>query len=312
MGYTIYCIKNKINGKIYIGYTSKNMDKRFNTHIKNAKKKINRRLYDSMNYHGYDKFEITKLEECDNHNKAKDLESKYIYVFDSNNPDKGYNMTLGGDGGNTLVSWSDDDKKLLYKNQQKKREETFIERYGVTHHAKLDWIKEKISNSNKGKILSKDHKEKISIVIKDKIKSGEIVPGTANLRPHKKGEFKHSNSSKEKISKARLGKKYEDIFDEETINKLKDIHRNSFSGKNNPLYVENLNIQEQKDFINFLIENKTISFCEEHFKKSAYKLRQLLREYGIDNLQKLKNNDKENNLLKNILKKTHGKEISVN
>jgi hypothetical protein len=52
-----------------------------------------------MNHYGYDNFEIIKIDECDNKLKAKELECWYIYLFDSKNSEKGYNMTSGGDGG---------------------------------------------------------------------------------------------------------------------------------------------------------------------------------------------------------------------
>jgi group I intron endonuclease len=303
MKYVIYCIKNEINGKVYIGYTGKNIHERFNKHIKNAQKKINRRLYDSMNKYGYDNFNITKIDETELAESAQELESWYIHIFRSKDSKYGYNMTNGGNGGYTLSEWSYEDRQKLYTQQKQKREDTLMERYGVINPTKISWVKEKLSNSHNGKKLSKEHKQNISTTINEKIKSGEWTPNTIGLRPHKKGEFRHEVDSKEKISKARIGKKYEDIFDESTINKLKEIHRKSFTGKKNPQYVENLNIDEQKEFIKFLIDNKTIFFCEKHFNKSSYKLRQLLREYGIDNIQKLKNNDKENNLLKNILRK---------
>ena len=51
MGY-IYKITNSINGKLYIGQTRKTIEERFQVHIKNAQKHINRYLYDAMNKYG--------------------------------------------------------------------------------------------------------------------------------------------------------------------------------------------------------------------------------------------------------------------
>lgn len=303
MRYIVYCIKNEINGKVYIGYTGKEINERFKTHIKNAEKKINRRLYDSMNKYGYENFTITELDESELIKSAQELESWYIHIFRSKNSKYGYNMTNGGDGGNTLSEWSETDKQKLYFQQKQKREKTLKEKYGVSCPSKLEWVKEKISISHKGKILSEEHKQTISETLKNKYQTKELTPNISGLRPHKKGEFTHSNESKEKISKYRLGKKYEDIFDDETVERLKERRRIYFLGENNPLYVENLSIEEQKEFVMFLIDNKTISFCEKYFNKSSFKLRQLLRQYGIDNIQKLKNKDKDNKLLNEILKK---------
>lgn len=301
MKYIIYCIKNEVNGKVYIGYTSKSINERFISHIKKAKNKINRRLYDSMNHYGYDNFKISELDVCDDKNTAHELESWYIFLFKSKNPNYGYNMTNGGDGGYTLTNWKDEDISDLYKRQAVNRKKTLIAKYGVEHVTQIDGVKKKISEKLKGRVITDAHKNKISNILKEKYKNGEIVANISGLKSHKVGEFKHSNITKEKLSKFRKGKSYEELFDVDTVNRLKEQKKKQFSGKNNPLYVENLNIEEQKQFIQFLIDNKRISYCVKYFNKSAYKLRQLLRQYGIDNIQKLKNTDKENKLLIEIL-----------
>jgi predicted GIY-YIG superfamily endonuclease len=56
IGY-IYAIINKRNGKFYFGKTF-DIQKRWKKHVFNATKKINRKLYDSMNSYGYDYFSI--------------------------------------------------------------------------------------------------------------------------------------------------------------------------------------------------------------------------------------------------------------
>lgn len=63
MGY-IYKITNKINNKVYIGQTSKTIEERFQRHLSLARQKVNRYLYDAINYYGKDNFEISQIEEC--------------------------------------------------------------------------------------------------------------------------------------------------------------------------------------------------------------------------------------------------------
>ena len=54
--FCIYAIENKINNKLYIGQTSKTALERWETHKKNARMKINRKLYDAINKYGESNF----------------------------------------------------------------------------------------------------------------------------------------------------------------------------------------------------------------------------------------------------------------
>lgn len=104
MGY-IYKIVNDINNKIYIGKTEYSIEKRFQEHINDSKKKYkNRPLYDAINKYGIKHFKIEQIEECQNQDLNK--REKYwinelkTYVGFSNC--QGYNATLGGDGQSVL------------------------------------------------------------------------------------------------------------------------------------------------------------------------------------------------------------------
>jgi group I intron endonuclease len=112
----IYKITNKITGKTYVGQTSKTIQERFQAHLKKARKKVNRRLYDSMNHHGYDNFIIEEIEKVSDSITADDREKFWIKELDTIMPN-GYNMTDGGGGGNTLKYWTDEEKEDLYKQQ---------------------------------------------------------------------------------------------------------------------------------------------------------------------------------------------------
>lgn len=107
MGY-IYKILNLSNNKVYIGKTTKPLEDRFNQHLKCAKNHVNRYLYDAMNKYGYDKFKICLIEECMDED-LNEREKYYISMYKSNQKDFGYNMTVGGDGGDT---WSSNNHKL--------------------------------------------------------------------------------------------------------------------------------------------------------------------------------------------------------
>ena len=102
MGY-IYKITNIINGKLYIGQTKKTIEERFQTHLKNAKNHINRYLYDAMNKYGYNNFIPSLIEECED-NLLDEREIYWIAFYNTTDKKFGYNMTIGGGGGDVWTN----------------------------------------------------------------------------------------------------------------------------------------------------------------------------------------------------------------
>lgn len=102
---SVYIIKNKVNGKVYIGKTStRTVEERFLQHINDSKKKkyqSKRLLYAAMKKYGIDNFCVEELEGGLTDDEACKQEVYYInkyrsfVKFDDCN---GYNMTPGGDG----------------------------------------------------------------------------------------------------------------------------------------------------------------------------------------------------------------------
>lgn len=100
MGY-IYKITNKINGKVYIGQTIRNISYRWEEHLRcsnNSKRdKCEYPLYRAIRKYGKENFIIDKIETCD----IKILDEREIFWIDFyNSYDKnyGYNQTRGGRG----------------------------------------------------------------------------------------------------------------------------------------------------------------------------------------------------------------------
>lgn len=91
----IYKITNTINSKFYIGKTTKTILHRFNGHKRDHTKK-NTYLYKSMSKYGVDNFIVEQIEETDFPNERE------IYWIAKLKPH--YNMTIGGDGGDTSSS----------------------------------------------------------------------------------------------------------------------------------------------------------------------------------------------------------------
>ena len=97
----IYKITNKINNKIYIGMTTKDIEVRWKQHLKVSKSKNDknhRLIHKAILKYGVENFIFEKLYETDviNLEHLKELEIKYIKEY--NSFENGYNLTKGGDG----------------------------------------------------------------------------------------------------------------------------------------------------------------------------------------------------------------------
>ena len=92
----IYCIKNDINDKPYIGKTIHTVENRFKEHIKDAYNyKCNSKLHRAILKYGEEHFYSLILEEC-SEEESGEREKYYIQLYDS--VKNGYNISYGGEG----------------------------------------------------------------------------------------------------------------------------------------------------------------------------------------------------------------------
>lgn len=121
----IYKITNTINGKVYIGQTyNRSIYERFKGHLKSAKPThpmlIDRAIYK----YGKENFIVEQIDEANSLSELNEKEQYWIKFYNSTDRNIGYNLTTGGEGGNTYLNKSKED---------------------------LDKIKQKISIANSGK-----------------------------------------------------------------------------------------------------------------------------------------------------------------
>ena len=97
----IYLIRNKQNGKVYIGkWHGKSVKQRWAIHCAHAASHATGRnhFHAAIRKYGADSFEVTEICRATSAAELADLEKKYIAEYRSYLPDVGYNMTMGGEG----------------------------------------------------------------------------------------------------------------------------------------------------------------------------------------------------------------------
>ena len=100
----IYKITNHINGKVYVGKTHlSNVKDRWKGHLCSLRKDkhINKHFQAAWNKYGEQSFTFEVIEQFNPEMNfdLNNLEKHWIIELDSANSKKGYNKTLGGDGG---------------------------------------------------------------------------------------------------------------------------------------------------------------------------------------------------------------------
>ena len=93
----IYKIINTVNDKVYVGKTMGTIETRWKEHCADYQRDChaNRAIYRAMKKYGIDQFSAVEIEECSD----KELADREIYWVEKlQSFQKGYNLTLGGDG----------------------------------------------------------------------------------------------------------------------------------------------------------------------------------------------------------------------
>ena len=109
----IYKITNIVNGKIYIGKTEKTYLERWEEHKRNAKYGNISHLYNAMRKYGIDKFIIIDIDSASTINELNNKEKYWIAKLHATDPEIGYNIALGGDGGNTFIGMSEEEYSFI-------------------------------------------------------------------------------------------------------------------------------------------------------------------------------------------------------
>lgn len=185
----IYAHKSKTTGKYYVGQTCRNLSARCGINGSQYTKKHNLKFYNAIQKYGWEDFEHYIISTCESLEEAYELEQYYILELDSFK--NGYNSTMGGAGSKGKKMSLEQRQKM---SQSMKGKTSWIKyapqeqlpMFGK-HHSEETKIK--IGNANRGRIISKEGREKMRLA-----KLG------------KKGA-KHTVETRKKLSQQKLGSK---------------------------------------------------------------------------------------------------------
>ena len=195
----IYKAVNKINGKVYVGKTTYELEFRLKSHLSSRKQPFQF----ALRKYGLEGFEIAIVDYTDNESDLSMKEIEWIKKCDCRGP-KGYNMTDGGEGsrgyvaspearakiskartGSKMGPRSDEFKKLMSEKfkgrmihppteqSRQKQREAMLRRPPPSEETRAKWskafkgravsdyVKECVSKANKGRVHTDEAKKKI-------------------------------------------------------------------------------------------------------------------------------------------------------
>lgn len=225
----IYKTTNLLNNKIYVGKCSKKIEDSLNYFGSGTLLKRSVQKYGIENFKKEILFETNELIELN------EKEKYYIKILNSYDIKIGYNIGVGGSGGDNFTNNPNKEKikeKLSKQNLGRKRSEeinkkiveTFKKRYidGELKSRKMEnnsfygkhhteETKNKISEKNRGKKMSEDSIIKRTETLKRKYANGEIIRIVSQETRDKVSKIhtgmKHSDEAREKISLSTQGSK---------------------------------------------------------------------------------------------------------
>ena len=146
--YTVYQHKNKLNGKMYFGITSRSPKERWGNDGSGYKSTPH--FYSAIQKYGWDNFEHNILYENITKEDACNIEKELIKKYKTQNREFGYNILEGGQA-----------TKLPLEVREKMSKAMIGNKNGLGHPC-TEEKKKKISDAQKGKHLSNEHKRKLS------------------------------------------------------------------------------------------------------------------------------------------------------
>lgn len=152
----IYCIKNKLNDKEYVGMTKRPLNSRWKQHISDSFRlnswEWNTHLGNALKKYGVENFKIFVIEECKSFEEMVQKEIYHIKERKSFNKFGGYNMTEGGEG------------KLAFKHSEETKKKIGLGQIGKIMSLEA---RKKCSIAKQGKYIRGKHPKATKLLIND-------------------------------------------------------------------------------------------------------------------------------------------------
>jgi group I intron endonuclease len=160
----IYLVRNKVNGKVYVGKTTQALEARWRQHVRDSRKKVTH-FYLALRKYGLSAFELSVLSSsAESHEQLNEQEIYFIAKFKANDRAIGYNTTKGGDGvmagrHQSIVSRA----KIGLAHRGKRRRASWRRNMALARLGKKlsEQAKQNMSQARKDVPLSEVHKAKL-------------------------------------------------------------------------------------------------------------------------------------------------------
>ena len=174
--YIVYQHKNKINEKVYIGITSQKPEQRWGSQGCNYKSSPH--FYSAIQKYGWDNFEHNILFTELTKEQACLKEQELIKEYNSMNREFGYNSTSGGD----IFTMNEETKQKI--------SQAMMGNQNNLGHPCSEEKKKKISNAQKGREFTEEHKQKLSEAAKNRhVPCSEEKKQILKEKSHKKSVY---------------------------------------------------------------------------------------------------------------------------
>jgi hypothetical protein len=190
----IYKITNTSNGKLYIGKDESSRESYYGS---------GRLIRRAIQKYGKECFEKEIIEEVSNRELLQDREKHWIAYYNSTDREIGYNISKGGDGGDTISNHpnrAEIVKKMSEANKGRVFTEEHRRKLRENHNSKNPEVMKKISEALKGRKKSEEHRRKLSEVNKGKKIPKDVVEKIAAKMRRKRWYYNPVTSEKLRLT----------------------------------------------------------------------------------------------------------------